>query len=65
MGALGESEAVNLELDCDVSEQFHFDRRKSTLEVAEALDNFFLEGGVLISCATDISDSHPIPLSRS
>ena len=65
VGALGETEAVILELGNDGSDQRIAAGFRTTLEIAEPLANFFLERGVLNVRAEDVPNGCPIAPSRT
>ena len=65
MGALGETEAVILELSHDRSEQRLFNEYRTTLKITETLANFFLECDVLTSHTEDVPIDYPITPSRT
>ena len=65
MGALGETEAVILELGNDGSDQRLAAGFRTTLEIAEPLADFFLERDALNVRAEDIPNGCPIAPSRT
>ena len=65
MDALGETEAVILELGYDGSEQHLFNGYRITLEIVEALGDFFLKCDILTGCTEDIPNGYPITPSRT
>ena len=65
MDALGETETVILELGYDRSEQHLFDGYRTTLEIVEALGDFFFECYILTGSTEDIPNRYPITPSRT
>ena len=60
MDALGETEAVILELGFDGSEKYLFSGYRTTLKIVEALGDFFLECDILTGRTEDIPNGYPI-----